>query len=711
MNIQGKIINYIISLIITLVMVLGLCASFEMTKETVKADTFETSIKDFPESYKTKLRALHKTYPNWKFVPYKTNIMFRTAVNKEYSNDRSLIENNFSKYLKSNVAGNYNASTGKYIAKDGGSWVTSSKNAIAYFMDPRNFLDSKHIYMFEQLSYDSKTQTKSGVEAILDGSFMHNTEIGYITTKGKYKSTDTKYSEAILTAAKNSKVSAYYIASKITQEIGTRKNSKYAGMGAGGSVNGQYSKKYTGIYNFYNIGAYTSSNPISNGLAWASSGRTYKRAWTTPQKSIEGGAEYIGEKYINCGQYTTYFQRFNVNAKSTYGLYQHQYMTNVYGAASEASISSDAYEDMGISKLAKTFIIPVYKGMPSTTAKVTLGKSYKSGRAISAVNVRKGPNTTYTKVITLNKNDKVTVKAGVRSDGAFTYNWLINPYWYKISVKKSGKTYTGYVAASFVRLDSEKTIIKGSTVNIPVSYTKKQKTYYMSDNPAIVKVYQSGKMKGVKAGKTTVRAYTAGGSMSAMEVTVENSYAPKTPSLSGKSAGYNSTKLSWTKVSGATGYYLYRRKADGSYVQVAHTGADTVTFTDKKLITGIKYDYKVKAYRTVNKKKYYSSDSALVGVKPIPAKPKKPQLKKSSKSIEITWNKISGAQNYKVYRSESKKGKYKTIATISKGNIITYKDTKVTKNKTYYYNVAAYRKVSGKNVYGEKSSVASLKFN
>ncbi|MFR0911165.1 MAG: peptide-binding protein, partial [Eubacterium sp.] len=141
-------------------------------------------------------------------------------------------------------------------------------------------------------------------------------------------------------------------------------------------VNGQYSKKYTGIYNFLLV--HNKLDPISNGLAWASSGRTYKRAWTTPQKSIEGGAEYIGEKYINCGQYTTYFQRFNVNAKSTYGLYQHQYMTNVYGAASEASISSDAYEDMGIAKLAKTFIIPVYKGMPSTTAKVTLGKSYKS---------------------------------------------------------------------------------------------------------------------------------------------------------------------------------------------------------------------------------------------------------------------------------------------------------------------------------------------
>lgn len=86
-------------------------------------------------------------------------------------------------------------------------------------------------------------------------------------------------------------------------------------MGASGSVSGQYSKTYTGIYNFYNIGAYSSANPIANGLAWASNrkDKTYNRPWTKPGKSIIGGASYIGEKYINCGQNTTYYQRFNVN--------------------------------------------------------------------------------------------------------------------------------------------------------------------------------------------------------------------------------------------------------------------------------------------------------------------------------------------------------------------------------------------------------------
>ena len=76
---------------------------------------------------------------------------FFTAVENEASHNRSLIENAYSKYLKSNLAGDYNASTGKYIAKDGASWVSASKNCVAYFMDPRNFLDENHIYMFEQL--------------------------------------------------------------------------------------------------------------------------------------------------------------------------------------------------------------------------------------------------------------------------------------------------------------------------------------------------------------------------------------------------------------------------------------------------------------------------------------------------------------------------------------------------------------------------------
>ena len=310
----------------------------------VKADdaAFEASISGFPESYKPYLRQLHATYPNWTFQPFNTGIDFGTAVDNEASNDRSLTHTNYSEFLQSNASGDYNIATGKYIAKDGSTWVTASKNAVAYFMDPRNFLNDTYVFMFENLAYDAANQTQAGVEAILTGSFMANTNIAYLDANGTYIPTAESYSSKILQAAQTSGASAYYIASKILQEVGSGRNGTYAGMGASGSVSGNYSTSYKGIYNFYNIGASTSSQPILNGLKWASNAKNgYGTPWNTPGTSIIGGAQYIAEKYINVGQNTTYLQKFNVTAKNTY---KHQYMTNIFGCASETGTTAKAYD-------------------------------------------------------------------------------------------------------------------------------------------------------------------------------------------------------------------------------------------------------------------------------------------------------------------------------------------------------------------------------
>lgn len=709
MRVQKKILKRIVSIIIMIVMVLGLCAYFSIEKKEVQAaDAFETSISGFPDSYKTYLRTLHKKYPNWKFVPYNTGIKFSTAVNNEYKNNRSLIEKSFSKYLKSTEAADFNASTGAYIPKDGGSWVTASKNAIAYFMDPRNFLNGKHIYMFEKLSYDAANQTQAGVEAILDNTFMHNVKMGYINTSGKYKRTKTKYSAKIIKAAQKSKVSAYYIASKIIQEVGTAKNPKYAGMGASGSVNGQYSKAYTGIYNFYNIGAYSSANPIANGLKWASSGTTYNRPWTGPGKSIIGGAMYIGETYINCGQDTTYYQRFNVNKNSTYGLYQHQYMTNIYGAASEAALTSDAYVEMGIEKLSKTFIIPVYTDMPSETATITIGNKTKTGNVISTVNLRKGPSTNYKTLTTLSKNQKVTVLKGVMTSMDFCVTWLQNPYWYQVKAEKDGKTYTGYVSAAYVQLDKEIELVKGLKKQLSISNGSKQTVYYVSDNPGISTVNSSGIVTAVKPGNTTIRAYTPGGSMSAITVEVKESYLPDKPVINVKSYNYNSVKIRWGAEEVVSGYYVYKKNAEGKYKLIAKLDGNTFSYIDTNLVTGQSYGYKLKAYRVVDGKTYKSPRSKAVSAIPIPRKPKKPTITEKKRSLVLSWKQIKGATGYVVYRRDGKKGNYKKIATRKGQTTVSYTDKKVSKGITYYYKVVAYKTVSKKRIYGKQSTSAYI---
>lgn len=182
-------------------------------------------------------------------------------------------------------------------------------------------------------------------------------------------------------------------------------------------------------------------------------------------KSINGGAIYIGEKYINCGQNTIYYQRFNVNKASRYGLYEHQYMTNVYGAAAEAAITSSAYENMGIAHLTKTFVVPVYNNMPDEKAAVTLGNATKSGEIISAVNVRKGPATSYKKIVTLAKGDTVTVSKGVMTTADFEAAGLAT----LIGIcygNQEWKKYTGYIAATYVTTVSEMEIPEDSKVKI-----------------------------------------------------------------------------------------------------------------------------------------------------------------------------------------------------------------------------------------------------
>ena len=106
---------------------------------------------------------------------------------------------------------------------------------------------------------------------------------------------------------------------------------------------------------------------------------TYNRPWDTPQKAIDGGAQYIGQDYINKGQYTSYFKRFNVSNDRYYSAYTHQYMTNIRAPYSEAYKSYTAYK--GQLNQNFHFYIPVYKSMVSQTSlpannKTTITKCY-----------------------------------------------------------------------------------------------------------------------------------------------------------------------------------------------------------------------------------------------------------------------------------------------------------------------------------------------
>lgn len=321
----------------------------------------------FPESYVDALLELHKEHPTWEFQAYDTGLTWEEAILGESKVGLNLIPKNKNISWLSMEKGAYNWATDTFTVFDGSTWVTASKEVVAHYMDPRNFLNEDRIFMYELLSYQADAQTIDGVNSILKGTAMYDTKITYKDPAGTGKNKTSLYSEVFMMAAQYSKVSPYHLASRCKQEIVTGVN-KLSSI-TSGTVAG-----YEGYYNYYNIGASDSSavnGALHGGLNYAKNGSKNNAnlnkanliPWTDRYRAIVGGANFIGATYIQSGQNTIYLEKFNVTANRTF---YHQYMSNVQGAWSESIRIHNAYKTMEDYESMKiVFSIPVYKDMPA----------------------------------------------------------------------------------------------------------------------------------------------------------------------------------------------------------------------------------------------------------------------------------------------------------------------------------------------------------
>ncbi len=126
-------------------------------------------------------------------------------------------------------------------------------------------------------------------------------------------------------------------------------------------------KSLKNIYNYYNIGAY-GDNPVIRGLAAAAGyvDNLDNTPWNTREKAIVNGAYFIASGYINRGQNTLFYQKFNVGPNRYFSLADHQYMTNILAPASESLSTYRSYKNINILNKKHTFLIPVYNSMPTS---------------------------------------------------------------------------------------------------------------------------------------------------------------------------------------------------------------------------------------------------------------------------------------------------------------------------------------------------------
>ena len=237
---------------------------------------------------------------------------------------------------------------------------------------------------------------------------------------------------------------------------------------------------------------------------------------------------------------------------------------------------------------------------------------------------------------------------------------------YKVEYRKVGSNQKWYYVNT----------VKSNTAN--VTKLSENTLYYIKVTPMIVK-----DKKNYYGKNATVKSSTATSKVTGLKVTD------------------NGKKISikWNRNKNVTGYKVYRASgvSNGKYVYYKTIKKNsTTTFTDNKVSTGKIYYYKLKAYRTYNNygtvvSNYSNAVMSTCGLYATTVKTKS-ELSK----ITVTWSKVPAATGYKVYQStNSNRKSFKCVAKTTSRSFTT---GKLSRNKTYYFQVQPYKTYKGKEL-------------
>ena len=234
--------------------------------------------------------------------------------------------------------------------------------------------------------------------------------------------------------------------------------------------------------------------------------------------------------------------------------------------------------------------------------------------------------------------------------------------------------------------DSYFVLAKGNTAALKATvspYYAVNKLIWKSADPQIVSVDSSGKITAKNYGMTTVTCTSAVDNSVFAEIKIKVTLN-KVSGLTFSKATETAVKITWDKNADADTYEIYlRNETTGKKTLVDKTTGTSYIF--KSLTPGQKITCYVAVAKNDGKLSYNSGYSSPLSccTKPKPVS-KISFSSVTSNSVKLSWNKVSGADEYYVYVLNTKTGKY---ATVGKTQATSYTVTKLAANTVYTFAV------------------------
>ena len=177
-------------------------------------------------------------------------------------------------------------------------------------------------------------------------------------------------------------------------------------------------------------------------------------------------------------------------------------------------------------------------------------------------------------------------------------------------------------------------------------------------------------------------------------------YVPVAPTISKLENTSSGIKLSWNKVTGVYGYRIYQKTSNG-WKRIKDTTA--TSFTDSAVSANQTKTYTIRCIdKNGNTVSGYNSKGW--SKKYTESTPSISKLENTSGGIKLSWNKVTGAYGYRLYRKTSSGWK-----RIKDTTATTYTDSAVKSGRTETYTIRCIDR-NGKTVSGYNSKGWSKKY-